>query len=58
LRITIPLSDASADALRELASREYRDPRSQAKLILERELRTAGTLPARAETAATVGGHK
>ena len=46
MRITIPLSDATGDALRRLASQEFRDPRMQAKLILERELQRAGALPA------------
>jgi hypothetical protein len=39
VRLTIPLSDASSDTLRRLASREYRDPRMQAKLLLEEALR-------------------
>jgi hypothetical protein len=38
MRVVIPLSDASSDALRRLASEEFRDPRMQAKLILERAL--------------------
>ncbi len=39
MRLTIPLSDASSDALRRLASHEYRDPRMQAKLLLEHAIR-------------------
>jgi hypothetical protein len=47
VRLMIPLSDASSDALRRLASREYRDPRMQAKLLLEQALRErAGPLQA------------
>ena len=47
MRLTIPLSDASSDALRRLASHEYRDPRMQAKLLLEQAIRDrAGALPA------------
>jgi hypothetical protein len=48
VRITIPLSEASGDALRVLASREYRDPRQQAKYLLEQTIRerSAGALPA------------
>ncbi len=42
MRITVPLNEACGDALRRLASQEFRDPRMQAKLILERELRRAG----------------
>ena len=49
MRLTIPLSDASSDALRRLASHEYRDPRMQAKLLLEQAIRDraerAGTTP-------------
>lgn len=45
MRIVIPLSDASSDALRELAGREFRDPRMQAKLLLERALNIPGALP-------------
>ncbi len=51
MRITIPLNDACGDALRRLASQEFRDPRMQAKLILERELKRVGALPT--EPAAT-----
>jgi hypothetical protein len=39
MRIVVPLTDAGADALRRLASRELRDPRMQAKLLLEEALR-------------------
>jgi hypothetical protein len=47
VRLTIPLSEASSDALCRLASREYRDPRMQAKLLLEQALRErAGALQA------------
>jgi hypothetical protein len=45
LRITIPLSESSVDALRELASRECRDPRMQAKFLLERAIRGSAKLP-------------
>jgi hypothetical protein len=38
VRLTIPLSDASSDALRRLASREYRDTRMQAKYLLEQAI--------------------
>ena len=59
MRITIPLSDASGDALRALASREYRDPRMQAKYLLEQAIRdrNAGAAPA-PNQAAAVGGAK
>ena len=48
MRLVITLCDASSDALRELASREYRDPRQQAKYLLEQAIRerSAGALPA------------
>jgi predicted transcriptional regulator len=45
LRITIPLSEDTGDALRQLASRECRDPRMQAKFLLERAIRTCDGLP-------------
>jgi hypothetical protein len=46
VRLTIPLSDATGDVLRRLASHEYRDPRMQAKLLLEQAIRDrAGTVP-------------
>ncbi len=54
MRITIPLSEASGDELRRLASQEFRDPRMQAKLILERELaRDSAPTAHRADKAAT-----
>jgi len=46
LRLSIPLSDASSDALRRLAYRELRHPQMQAKYLLEEALRARGILPA------------
>jgi hypothetical protein len=47
VRLTIPLSDATGDALRRLASQEYRDTRMQAKFLLEQAIHDrAGALPA------------
>jgi hypothetical protein len=46
VRITIPLSDASCDALRRMAYESYRDPKMQAKFLLEQAIRErAGALP-------------
>jgi hypothetical protein len=47
-RIVIQISDASRDDLVRLASRDYRDPRMQAKYLLEQAIRdrSAGTRPA------------
>ena len=50
MRIYIPLSDASSDALRRLASQEVRPPQMQAKYLLEEALRRAGALPAEQTT--------
>ena len=44
-RIVIPLSGAERSALAELAKRELREPRAQARLILRRELEQRGLLP-------------
>ena len=46
MRLSIPLSDASSDALRRLAYRELRHPQMQAKYLLEEALRARGALPA------------
>jgi hypothetical protein len=51
LRITIPLTEDTGDALRLLASREYRDPRNQARLLLVEALRARGALPAESTVA-------
>ena len=51
MRITIPLSDASSDALRRLASKEVRPPQMQAKYLLEEALRRAGALPSEQDNA-------
>jgi hypothetical protein len=59
VRLTIPLSDASSDELRRLASQEYRDTRMQAKFLLEQAIRErAGALPSdkRLATASTGPG--
>ena len=45
MRLSIPLSDASSDALRRLAYRELRHPQMQAKYLLEEALRARGILP-------------
>ncbi len=45
VRLVIPLSPATTDALARLTSNEFREPRMQAKLILERELARAHALP-------------
>jgi hypothetical protein len=50
VRLTIPLSDASSDALRRLASREYRDTRMQAKFLLEQAIRERATQEATTST--------
>jgi len=44
MRIYVPLSDASGDALRRLASQEVRPPQMQAKYLLEEALRARGVL--------------
>jgi hypothetical protein len=44
-RINITLKANERDALRELAEREFRDPRAQAALIIRRELGRMGLLP-------------
>ncbi len=62
MRLSIPLSDASSDALRRLAYRELRHPQMQAKFLLEEALRARGILPAepsendRADQAAALSG--
>ena len=60
--IYLPLPSREREALCELADREFRDPKDQARLLLVEGLRRAGALPAepseqdsathRAETAA------
>jgi hypothetical protein len=43
-RVTVTLKSSERDALVELAERERRDPRSQAAVIIARELERAGLL--------------
>jgi hypothetical protein len=43
--VVVPLSPSTATALRELAERELRDPRLQARWLLEDGLRRARALP-------------
>jgi hypothetical protein len=45
-RITISLRDQEKIALRELAEKEFRDPRAQAALIIRQELERRGYLQA------------
>ncbi|MDY7076991.1 MAG: hypothetical protein SXV54_08710 [Chloroflexota bacterium] len=44
-RIVVSLSGAERSALTELAERELREPRDQARLILRCELERLGLLP-------------
>jgi hypothetical protein len=44
--VYVPLPSSAADALRELARREFRHPRDQAQKLLVEGLRRAGALPA------------
>jgi hypothetical protein len=41
----VPLTEPARRALRDMALREYRRPRDQARLLLEDALRRAGALP-------------
>jgi hypothetical protein len=43
--LQIALSHSEQTALSNLAEREYRDPRAQARLIIRRALRRRGLLP-------------
>jgi hypothetical protein len=43
-KISIPLRDKVRDALWELSEKEYREPKQQAALLLEKALRDAGAL--------------
>jgi hypothetical protein len=43
--IYVPLYGPAREALIELSEREFRDPRSQAALLLTQALREAGALP-------------
>ena len=45
VKVVIPLGPASRAAFDRLAARELRDPRMQAKLMLERALREQGHCP-------------
>jgi len=45
-RLTIPLDDNEKNALFVLAKREYRDPRSQAALLIREALQNLGLLAA------------
>ena len=49
----VPLPEAAADRLRELATRELRDPKAQAAVLILEGLRRAG-LPVDVETAERV----
>lgn len=49
-QITITMKSTEKDALRMLAEREYRDLRSQAALIIRRELERRGLLETRNDT--------
>lgn len=51
MRVTIPLSDASGDALRRLAWKELRPPQMQAKYLLEEALRARDILPTEQDAA-------
>lgn len=42
--IYVPLPERAREALFDLASREYRDPRDQAAMLLVEALRQAGAL--------------
>jgi hypothetical protein len=44
--VYVPLPNKVQEALRELAHRELRDPRQQARLLVEEGLRARGVLPA------------
>lgn len=44
-RINVPLREAEKQALIDMASRERRDPRDQAALIVVKALEKAGYLP-------------
>ena len=44
--VYVPLPTAAAEALRELARREFRHPRDQARKLLVEGLQRAGALPA------------
>ena len=61
--IYLPLPSREREALCELADREFRDPKDQARLLLVEGLRRAGALPAEptesdrsAELAAVMAG--
>jgi hypothetical protein len=45
-QVNVRLRPETADALRQLAAKELRDPRLQAQWLLEDGLRRAGALPA------------
>jgi hypothetical protein len=49
-RITVTLPDDVAAALRQAAELDYRHPRAQAGLLIEKELRRRGLLPRDAHT--------
>jgi hypothetical protein len=51
-QIRVSLKPSERAALRQLASRERRDPRDQAAIIVVRELQRAGLLPEQAVKAA------